>query len=89
LELHPANLGQVVYICSSKDENYAGTRTFQGPITWAYARKDRDAPGGELWMGRVGDADPDQMFYHQSFRAIQPEVPEKDSVGQNEGGRLL
>ncbi len=40
-------------------------------------------------MGGVGDADKDQVFYDQSFCAVEFEVFEKDALGQDEGGGFL
>jgi len=40
-------------------------------------------------MGRIGDADPDQMFYYQPIGAIQLEVPQEDTLGPDEGRGLL
>jgi len=68
---------------------YAGTRALERSVAWIDFGKDRHPPGGELWLGGIGRADPDQMLYFQPVRAIQPEVPAKDALGQDEGGGFL
>jgi hypothetical protein len=40
-------------------------------------------------MGAIRRADPDQMFYDQSVCTIQFKIPEKDALGEDEGGRFL
>ena len=79
---------EVLYLLL-KTGKYAGTRAFEGSITWTDPGKDRNAPGGELWLGSVGTADPDQVFYDRPVRAIKFKIPAQDALGQDEGRGFL
>jgi hypothetical protein len=72
-----------------KAENYAVTSTLQRSIARIDPGTDRYPPGGKLWLGGIGQADPDKVLYDQPFRTIQPQIPAKDTLGPDEGGRFV
>jgi hypothetical protein len=44
----------VLIIFVVQNGKYAATRSFERSLTWVDPGKDRNAPGGELWLGGVG-----------------------------------
>jgi hypothetical protein len=82
-----SNPGYLYLLLNS--EKYGGTRGIEGPVTWIDPGKDCHPPGGKLWLGRVGNAYPDQVFYRQPLCAIQFEVPSENAMGQDKGGKFL
>ena len=52
----------VLIIFVLQNGKYAATRSFERSLAWVDPGKDRNAPGGELWLGSVGNGDPDQVF---------------------------
>jgi hypothetical protein len=45
----------VLIIFVLQNGKYAATRSFERSLAWVDPGKDRNAPGGELWLGSVGN----------------------------------